>query len=199
MSINEIDTPKSNEDYFFETIKCDDYEIFNLSYHKKRISNTIGMNLNLEEYLYPPSNKLFKCKLVYSKDEIISIDYTPYTPKTIKNFKLIFDDEIEYKYKSTNRSKIDQLYGLRDNCDEIIIVKNGLITDTSIANIAIYLSGQWYTPKLPLLYGTTRNRYLENGILKEKDINVKILKKATKIAILNAMVDFKNIEEFSFN
>jgi 4-amino-4-deoxychorismate lyase len=31
---------------YFETIKCDDYEIFNLDYHNKRIANTIGLNIN---------------------------------------------------------------------------------------------------------------------------------------------------------
>ena len=36
---------------YFETIKCDDYEIFNLDYHNKRIANTIGLNLNLQEYI----------------------------------------------------------------------------------------------------------------------------------------------------
>ena len=32
---------------YFETIKCEDFEIFNLEYHNKRVSNTIGLNINL--------------------------------------------------------------------------------------------------------------------------------------------------------
>lgn len=74
-----------NEEVFFETIKCDDFEIFNLDYHKKRISNTIGLNISLEEYIYPPSQELLKCKVIYNKYEVLDISYTPYKPKEIKN------------------------------------------------------------------------------------------------------------------
>ena len=35
------------EEIFFETIKCEDYEIFNLEYHQKRVAKTIGVNINL--------------------------------------------------------------------------------------------------------------------------------------------------------
>ena len=48
---------------YFETIKCDDYEVFNLSYHTKRIADTIAININLQDYIYPPTNKLIKCKI----------------------------------------------------------------------------------------------------------------------------------------
>ena len=184
------------ENRFFETIKCDDYEVFNLEYHKKRISNTIGRNFLLEEYIYPNSSELLKCKLTYTKDEIINISYDKYIPKNINSFKLIYDDSISYKYKSYNRKEIDDLVSQKENADEIIIVKNNLITDTSIANIAIYLDDIWITPKIPLLEGTTKNRYIDNNILTQKDITVDMLLKANKIALLNAMVDFKILDNF---
>jgi 4-amino-4-deoxychorismate lyase len=38
-----------NENIYFETIKCEDFEIFNLEYHNKRVANTIGLNINLQE------------------------------------------------------------------------------------------------------------------------------------------------------
>ena len=187
---------KQNHTYF-ETIKCDDFEVFNLDYHKRRMANTTGINFNLEEYIYPLNGELLKCRVVYNRDEILDISYAPYSPREIKSFKLIFDNDIEYKYKSTDRDKIDQLFSLKEDCDEIIIVKNDLITDTSIANIAIYTDGNWYTPKTPLLPGTTRQRYLDEGKIKEKDIDVNLFKSAEKIALLNAMVDFRVIEDFN--
>ncbi len=181
---------------YFETIKCDDYEVYNLDYHKKRMSDTVGINFNLEEYIYPLNEKLLKCKVTYNENEIIDIKYDPYTPKQIKSFKLIYDNEIQYDRKFTDRKKIEQLFSLKEERDEIIIVKNNLVTDTSIANIAVLIDGTWYTPKTPLLYGTTRQRYLDSGKIKQKDIDVKLLKSAEKIALLNAMVDFKIIEDF---
>ncbi|RYA24464.1 branched-chain amino acid aminotransferase, partial [Malaciobacter halophilus] len=36
---------------YFETIKCEDYEVFNLSYHNKRIAKTIARNFDLSEYI----------------------------------------------------------------------------------------------------------------------------------------------------
>ncbi len=185
------------DETYFETIKCKDFEIFNLEYHKKRISNTIGLNISLDEYIYPTSAELLKCKVIYTKNEIIDISYTPYKPRGIKSFKIIEDNNIDYKYKSTNRTNIDKLYEKKKNSDEIVIIKNDLLTDTSIANIAIQLDNIWYTPKTPLLNGTTRQRLIDEGKLKEKDIDLEMVFKAQKLALMNAMIDFKVIDGFS--
>jgi 4-amino-4-deoxychorismate lyase len=183
-------------DIFFETIKCDDFEIYNLLYHKKRVAKTIGFNLNLEEYIYPSNEQLTKCKLIYDKNGIINIEYSPYTKRVIKTFQLVFDDTITYNTKKLHRENIDNLYKGKGLNDEIIIVKNGNITDTSIANIAIFYQDKWLTPKNPLLFGTTRERYIENGFLFEANITIDMLYKATKIGLLNAMIDFDIIENF---
>ena len=86
----------------------------------------------------------------------------------------------------------------RESCDDILIVKNGYITDTSIANIALYDGNSWITPKVPLLKGTTRQRYLDNAKILESDIKVQDLKKFSKIALLNAMIDFDIITNISY-
>ena len=39
-------------DKIFETIKCDDFWSFNLEYHNKRVANTIGLNIDLQN-IYP--------------------------------------------------------------------------------------------------------------------------------------------------
>ena len=52
---------------------------------------------------------------------------------------------MEYNYKWEDRSQLDALYAKRENVDDILIVKNGLITDTLYANIAFEKSGQWFT------------------------------------------------------
>jgi len=180
---------------YLETIKCDDYQVYNLQYHKQRIADTIGININLEEYIYPISNKLLRCRVVYSSNGIESIEYIPYHKKQVKTFKLIYDDNIVYDKKYLNRTYLDNLYAQKDKYDEIIIIKDDLVTDTSIANIAIWYEDNWITPKCPLLYGTTRQRYIDNKILQEKNITVQMLKSASKIALLNAMIDFTEIDK----
>ena len=176
---------------YFETIKCNDMEVYNIEYHQQRISRTIGKNISLLDYIYPPNEKFLKCKIVYNEEGILDVIFTQYIKKDIKTLKIIHNDTIEYKYKYENRNTINELFSKKESADDIIIVKNGFITDTSIANIAILLDdNQWYTPKKPLLEGTTKQRYLENGYLKEKDISIELFKKAKKIALLNAMIDF---------
>jgi 4-amino-4-deoxychorismate lyase len=178
-----------NTNRYFETIKCQDYEVFNLAYHIQRIANTICLNINLEEYIYPPNANLLKCKVIYDKSGILSIEYQPYTKKKIYSFQLVYSD-ISYKYKSTNRTLLENLSLQKKDCDEIIIVKDNLIADTSIANIAILYEDEWLCTKQPLLYGTTLQRYINNGTIKPTNITVPMLKNSTKIALLNAMIDF---------
>ncbi|WP_368031095.1 aminotransferase class IV family protein [Arcobacter sp. s6] len=183
---------------YFETIKCDDYEIFNLDYHNKRVANTIGLNFNLQEYIYPLSADLLRCKIIYNKDEIIDVQYFPYEKKEINSFKLVYDD-INYSKKYLNRDTLDKLYEQKNDCDDVIIIKNNIVTDTSIANIAIFYENQWITSKNCLLKGTTRDRLINDKFLIEKDISVKMLKKASKIALMNAMIGFDIKEDYSFS
>ena len=71
-----------------------------------------------------------------------------------------------------------------------MIIQNNLITDTSIANIALLIDDTWYTPHKPLLFGTTRQRHIDSGKLQIADLTLKDFKNAKKIALMNAMIDF---------
>lgn len=181
---------------YFETIKCEDFEVFNLDYHQKRVANTIGLNINLQEYINPISEELLRCKLIYDENGVVDVLYFPYKKREIKSFKIIFDNEIEYSKKYLNRAKLDELYEKRDDCDEVIIIKNEIVTDTTIANIAIFYENSWITSKNCLLGGTTRARLLEEKRLFEKDITLDMLKNASKVALMNVMIGFDEIKDF---
>ncbi|MFX4234391.1 aminotransferase class IV family protein [Aliarcobacter butzleri] len=181
---------------YFETIKCEDFEVFNLDYHQKRVANTIGLNINLQEYINPISEELLRCKLIYDENGVVDVLYFPYKKREIKSFKIIFDNEIEYSKKYLNRAKLDELYEKKDDCDEVIIIKDGIVTDTTIANIAIFYENSWITSKNCLLGGTTRARLLEEKKLFEKDITLDMLKNASKVALMNAMIGFDEIKNF---
>ncbi|OPX27187.1 MAG: branched-chain amino acid aminotransferase [Campylobacteraceae bacterium 4484_166] len=183
---------------YFETIKCEDFKIFNLRYHKDRVASTIGLNLNLEDYIYPPNKKLLKCKLVYDQSGVLSVDFTAYKKQNIKSFKLIYDDMIEYDKKYENRENIKKLFLQKGDNDEIIIVKNNLISDTSKANIAIKYKNGWITPKKPLLKGTKRAKMLEKKKITPSDITVDMLTNCQEFALLNAMVGFYKIKGYEF-
>jgi len=186
---------------FLETIKCVDGKIFHLEYHQKRyesVLKSLGINdfKNLKEYLNPPTSGLYRCRLVYDEKNI-SVTYHKYKKREIKSLKLVYDDKINYSKKSTNRDELNNLFEKREECDEVLIVKNSLITDTTIANVAFYKDGLWYTPKEPLLEGTTRARLLDEGKIIEKDIRVNDLKNYSKLALMNAMLDFDIITKYN--
>lgn len=183
-----------NKNSFLETIKALDGRCYNIDYHEKRS----GIK-NITSYLNPPSVGLYRCRLVYTDDKV-EVTYHPYKKRVIKSLKLVYDDNICYSKKSTNRENIDRLFTKRDSCDDIIIIKNNLLTDTSIANIALYKNSRWYTPKSPLLEGTTRQRLIDDAFLTPIDIKISDIDKFSKIALLNAMINFdiianKTIEE----
>lgn len=186
---------------YLETIKSLNGEIFNLLYHQRRyesVLKSLGIRdfKNLQDYLNPPLSGLYRCRLTYDEQNI-KVSYYKYEKKVIKSIKLVYDDEINYSKKFTNRDELNNLFEKREDCDEILIVKNSMITDTSIANVAFYKESLWYTPKNPLLEGTTRARLLDEGKIIEKDIRVKDLKNYSKVALMNAMIDFDIITQYN--
>ncbi len=177
----------------FETIKIKDGKIFNLKWHNQRLNRSrlelfsIDKSLDLRNYIDAPTQGLFRCRIVYSM-EIKSVEYLPYMPKNFTSFKVV-QSNLNYDYKFNDRSQLNTL--IQKEYDEIIIEKDGLLTDTSIANIAFYDGKNWLTPKKPLLRGTTRERLLDNSFLKLKDIKKEYIKNYSHFALMNAMIGFQ--------
>jgi len=177
----------------FETIKIEDGKVFNIEWHNKRFNKSryelfnLSKEINLLDYIItPPTLGLYRCKIVYDKN-IISVDYFPYQAKVFKTFK-ITPSNINYNYKYFNREALDSLKS--DGFDDIIIEKNGFLTDTSIANIAFYDGKHWLTPNTPLLEGTTRARLLKEAFLKEYPIKKEEIKNYPFFALMNSMIGF---------
>lgn len=190
------------ENSYLETIKSVDGELFNMSYHQKRyedVLDSLGIKEkeDLAQYLNPPKLGIYKCRLVY-KSESIEVTYHEYKKRDISSLKLVFDNDIEYSLKSTCRDKIDELFAQKEDADDILIIKDLHVCDTSIANIAFYSNGEWITPKKPLLKGTTRARLLDEGKIIEADIKVQDIKSFSKIALLNAMIGFEVLDNCEF-
>ncbi|HIP55365.1 MAG TPA: branched-chain amino acid aminotransferase [Sulfurimonas autotrophica] len=183
-----------NNIQYLETIKAVDGELFHLNYHQQRLNETLGnKKILLAEILKPPTSGLFRCRVVYNARNY-RVSYHPYEKRIVQKLKLVFDDTIEYSRKYYDRSPLERLLEKKSFCDDILIVKNRLITDTSIANIALQYKNEWLTPREPLLYGTTRARLLDEKKIFEDDIAVEDLKKFKQMALMNAMIDFDIIQ-----
>lgn len=137
-----------------------------------------------------PLSGICRCKVIYAED-ILSVEFLAYEKREIKTLK-IMESDISYSHKFVDRSDIEKLFALRGEADDMLVVKNGLLTDTSIANIALLdKNGRWLTPQAPLLKGTMRQKLLNDGFLIEDNIELKDLTNFEGIAIMNALRGFE--------
>lgn len=139
--------------------------------------------------LEPPQIGAYRCKIVYG-DEIVSVEYTPYIKREIKRLKVVSSD-ISYDFKYLDRREIDALYAAKGDCDDVLISKNGLLRDTSIANIALLKNNRWLTPSEPLLAGTMRQKLIDTGFLTEAEISIAEIGGFEAVAIMNALRGFE--------
>jgi len=179
-----------------ETIRVEGGTVHNLPYHQKRMDRSrehlfhTFSTIDLTEHLTPPdSYGIFRCRVLYGQD-IERIEYLPYTPKPIRTLKIV-SSSIEYHYKYADREVLDDLLRSNPFADEVMIEQGGLITDTTIANLAFFKKGQWYTPRTPLLEGTMRAKFLDNGLLIPRDIKKEEVADFTHVALINAMIGFR--------
>ena len=180
----------------FGTIKVKNGKLLNLEYHQKRIDYTreffgFTKQLDLKKYDFDlAKHGQYRLRIDYD-EEIKGFTCKAFTCREFTKFRVV-ESDIKYDYKYTNRDKLD---ALKTDETEIIIVKDGYIRDTTVANIALYINGYWLTPKKPLLKGTTRARLIDDGFLKCANLTIEDLKKAENFAIMNALIDFKIIQK----
>ena len=181
---------------FIETIRIENGVIHNLEYHNQRFNSTRrhffphAIDLDLGTSIKVPSEGgRIKCRILYN-EEIREITYTPYTLRHIHSLQMIHCNSLNYRYKSSSRNELNALFAQRNSCDDVLIVKNGMLTDTSIANIAVSNGSQWFTPAKPLLEGTQRAFLINKGIVIPKDIIVEEVFCYKKIVLFNALIPF---------
>ncbi|MDR0882916.1 MAG: aminotransferase class IV [Candidatus Adiutrix sp.] len=185
------------EPRFSEVIKVLDGVFFNLPLHASRMARTASC------FGYPappldlpriPDNLgcgLVKCRLVYGRD-IESVEFSRYSFRKINNLALANGDELDYAHKSTDRRALADLVAAA-GADEVLIVKNGLITDTSFSNV-VFDDGQGRltTPRQPLLAGVKRETLLRRGLIREAEISPADLPGFRAVYLINAMTDLED-------
>jgi 4-amino-4-deoxychorismate lyase len=183
----------------FTTIKLEKNRLLQLDFHNQRVNYTreklFGSTAkwNIADMIDIPEldhDKIYRCRFLYDKDNYRA-EFIPHQPRQIAKLYLVPCDQIDYSYKYTDRSRLDALRKQLPNTQDsdVLIVKNGLVTDTSFANIAFSDGNKWYTPDSPLLKGTQRAYYLSKGTLIERSISPVDLFGFTKARLINAMLD----------
>jgi 4-amino-4-deoxychorismate lyase len=180
---------------FIETILAENGIVSPLEYHQERVDRTLRdwdatLRLDLREALesvaVPPFEKS-KIRVEYGVGGLECIQVSEYRIKNIQSIGLAAIGDREYRYKYADREWIYSLVG-DSGCDEVVMVKDGFVSDASIANLAFYDGRQWITPDTPLLSGTRRRYLLDAGVLHEAPVRIEDIRRFTKIRLVNAMI-----------
>ena len=131
---------------------------------------------------------IVKLKISYNETGR-QLDFQHYHMQQIQSVRLVPTNDLDYTNKYTEREKLDALFALREGCDDVLIIRNGWITDSYYANVVFFDGKDWWTPELPLLEGTCRARLLANGVIKTIPLQVEDLKNFLGIKLINAMRD----------
>mgnify|MGYP000190568206 CR=1 FL=1 len=123
------------------------------------------------------------------KKGIEDLSYSPYAVRHVHSLALMQADTIDYTYKSAGREPLNCLFALRGACDDILIVKQGLLTDDLHRQHRPFRRYPLVHAGTSLLKGTKRAALLEEGILQEKDIRPEDLPSFSTVRLFIANVD----------
>ncbi|MEL6254585.1 MAG: aminotransferase class IV [Bacteroidota bacterium] len=187
----------------FESIKIEAGTAPHLSWHQERVNRSYpqlfgGKNpFLLEEILRIPEavkEGLFKARFVYSDQEYYW-EFHPYSPKKVKRLKLVEANELDYSLKYQDRKALKNLLEGKKKKTEVIILKNGFVTDSTYSNLIFRSGKSWYTSDTPLLEGTCRARLLAEKKIQSITIRKEDLSEFESAKLINAMVGIKESKE----
>ena len=187
---------------FVETICIREGEPRLVDYHQARLNRTFvryfpgyepfDLSLRLSEI--DAKTGIIKCRFLYNQENF-ELDLQPYKAPVIKSLKVICASNINYSYKTIDRSQLAALYALRGVYDDIIIINDrGQVTDSYFANLVFFDGKEWLTPDSCLLPGVKRQYLIDQGILKVRPITHQDLPHFEKVSLINAMMDIGEVE-----
>ncbi len=188
-----------------ETIMVFNRQPMNLSWHNQRFISSMRSNFGINPkkdldalITIPPScgMGLVKCRFVYGP-EYVTTEFLPYIRRPVATLKLVHSSTIEYNFKHLDRQNLTDLFDRRGSCDDVIIVKNGLVTDSYYANLVFFDGSDWVTPDTPLLKGTQRARLLSEKIIREATITADDLSSFEKVGLINAFNDLTEMPQIA--
>ncbi|MDC8105885.1 aminotransferase class IV [Chryseobacterium sp. PTM-20240506] len=185
---------------FIESIKVEDQEVFLLDLHQKRVNETFAhfgkegsIDLSkLFKSLNHDEDGLFKLRIAYDLDKKVRTQMIPYAIPEILDFQLVENNTFDYSFKFEDRKELEKMK-MKSKAEEIIIVKNNHITDTSFSNILFMKGKEWFTPSTYLLNGVQRQNLLKKKKIKETEITLQNIKEFSHFQLINALNDFDDM------
>lgn len=179
----------------FETLAVVDGNFRQIEFHQQRVNNAFKYyfnaipQLHLDNILIPPSFKdgFFRCRIDYNSTTF-KIGFFPYTPKKLTTFQCVFTENMDYRFKYSNRKRLDDLKN--NHTDEIIIINNGYVSDCTIGNLLFLKNNNWYSSADYLLKGTQLHALLEKQAVELIKIDTNAIFNFEKIMMINALNPF---------
>ncbi len=184
---------------FIETIRIENGEVVDLERHQTRFDSTRAeffpgaRRLLLADVLpsdFPRIGRV-KWRVLYG-ETVEDSRAESYVPRKIRTLRIV-EADFDYARKSADRRELDACFARRGNADEVLISRNGMLTDATFANVALEIGGRLLTPRRPLLKGTCRERLLRAGTITEADLSAADAFRAERVAIFNAMLPLGEI------
>jgi len=188
-----------DDKHLIETIRIQNGRVYNISYHNDRCMRSrqsLFENARLIDLrTYIDTNKaisianshLIKCRITYG-ESVLNVEYESYTPKSIRSLRLVEVGDFDYSLKYKDRDQLSSYYKNRGNADDILMTRDGFLTDSYYANVSLWDGKEWYTPKRPLLKGTRRASLLDKGRIVERDLHKEDIGSYKKASLFNAMI-----------
>ncbi|MBK9108174.1 MAG: aminotransferase class IV [Saprospiraceae bacterium] len=193
---------------FFESIAIIGGIPRNIELHQERMERTYQFHYQTScpfylqtilenEIIINPASDKYKWKFLYSKNQYTSI-LNPYISKLFKQFHLLHS-AINYPFKYSDRSALLKLKSHLMAIDEIIIIKDSFVTDTSFSNLIFFDGQNWITPSSPLLLGTMRHKLLQSRSILTANIHLEDLKSFSTFQCINALNDMSESPVYSMS
>ncbi len=178
-----------------ESIKILNGKLYNMTLHEQRANRSRKMLFGIERPLYlkkvivvPEEFKkgLVKCRVIYG-ESIESVIFTMYEKRKINSAKVIYEDHVLYDHKYVIRTGLDDVYAKREDHDEIIIIKNGMVTDAYYFNLVFEKEGKYFTSDTPLLHGIQREKLILSQKVQEIPIHLDDISSYERVHFVNAL------------
>jgi para-aminobenzoate synthetase/4-amino-4-deoxychorismate lyase len=139
------------------------------------------------------AGRALRVRLLLARDGQIAVDPAPFDPPTAPARIALARYPIDpadpfFFHKTTHRAQYDRLR-LPDHDDVILWTPDGLVTETTLANIVVDIGGRKLTPPVEcgLLAGTFREELLARGEIHAAPITLDQVRQAGQMWLINSV------------
>ena len=143
-----------------------------------------------------PSTKgsIHRVRLLLSRTGWLTVEHAPFvlsdTPVTLALDTRPTVTGRWTRHKTTRRDHYDAAAARHPQADDVILVdESGHALETTRANLAALIDGRWCTPTASrgCLPGVERQRLIEAGVLRERDITAAELRESSGLAVVSSL------------